>query len=411
MGIGQINVGVVAKTQTATKNLRDFRKELVGVGDDYRTTAKEFSGNSIAASAARFGPNAKQVKQQVQASIGELNTFRSAVVDLSQETSRYEGIGAALERETGLIGRWKGMLKQGGDAAKLFHKSVGAIAVALGATKVAFDVYQKGLKQSWADWGTWLGRQIGIIEEAGQRPDEILGRQLDEKRQALEAQKKAIEDDYKGQLAAARRRERVAMVGEDRVELEENTKKFGAARAEAIQQAKIAAENMEEARKRQEQAEEARAAAAKKREEDLARSREAAWKKEQERKKKEAETLEELRERARNFGRDQLDVERDKTLAGLRDPKQRAEAAGLFGVFKRQEAAQQQADLARQGRTFSAVDANSAAGHAQRVRILAAGRGEKTAEKQLAEAKLARQTLERIEKKGGLDLGPSTAGG
>jgi hypothetical protein len=85
---------------------------------------------------------------------------------------------AGESKVMGAVKGLKGIEHQFGEVAAV-------VAAAVAVTKVGFDIYQKGFKQSYLDWGTSLGREMGIIAQEGQRADEILGKQLDEKIEAM----------------------------------------------------------------------------------------------------------------------------------------------------------------------------------------------------------------------------------
>lgn len=167
--------------------------------------------------------------------------------------------------------------------------------------------------------------------------------------EALERAEKLTEE-YEKQFAAAERQRKVAQSSETTVAYWEGIEKFGVVRGQQLAEEKrLAAEAIEDEAKRKAAAAEAEQARKEKlREED--RKRQEAERKHLENVRKDAESIQKLRNRVADFGKTALEKDRDELLRTLEDPKQRQEAMFHFGTLERMEKGKTDLDRLRDER-------------------------------------------------------------
>ncbi len=153
-----------------------------------------------------------------------------------------------------------------------------------------------------------------------------------------------------------------------KAQFEKDEAQFGAVRAGDLQHIR----DLHEAELLRKEAAEAKireAAEAERQKEQKAREAE---RKHQENLKRDAEELGRLRERVENFGKSQMEIDRERVLRELDDPKQKAEARGLFDKLERLERDQgrienmkKDRDTLERRRDPNMLDARTAEGWAQ----------------------------------------------
>ncbi|WP_428303912.1 hypothetical protein [Lacipirellula sp.] len=152
--------------------------------------------------------------------------------------------------------------------------------------------------------------------------------------ESLAAAEKTTEE-YQKQVAELQRQARVSRYGETSVKYTEDQIKYGRIRADQLaaerRNAAAAAEEDKQRKKAEADAEQARKDKIKESE----KQRQEQERKHMENIRKDEETMQKLRDRVRDFGKSDLQKERDQTLRGLEDPAQRTEAEKHFATLKR----------------------------------------------------------------------------
>lgn len=338
MAVGGINVSVTAETAKAIKNLRAFSEEAKSSAWSAREISKEFRGNTLADYERKFGTAQTEIRRSAQATAD----FSHTLVDLRSDTNRYS---EAATKQVALVRQLNGAMSQ--------LKSVGkAVAVAY----VAVEGFNFGQKirghieyiDSWATAWRELKAAAGFakgglelemerLEKLQQRGADRLARQDKQLAENAEKVKRAndLVEEGRQKVRDAVRDRRAAELGRETVEWEENSRKFGMSIATRIA----------EEQDRQKTIEAAKDAAEKKEEERRQRERE-----HQENLKRDAESIQKIRERILDFGKTDMQAQRDQLLRTIDDAKQKEEANKAFDRLDALEKNRDEVDRMRKDR-------------------------------------------------------------
>jgi hypothetical protein len=402
-GIGALNVSVNAETRQAIANLKSFAHEARMTGKAVRDAGRDFQGNSIGDFESRFARGARAMASQRDAA---LKNFRSASVDLSRDSDRYRNLG----REVGGVSTAMGALSKTMRFVSFASRALTFVGVAASITQLVVSAARgrKGLE----DLGNSLARLTRLDRLApkfldGLDVDAIAKRsqELDQKlkhaeaaRQRAEEKRRAEADRFNSARFNAQRSGLVAQFGEGAVQLREDEKEFGFAKALQLQEDRNQSANHELRTAAARRREEERIAALKERTVRWEQAQQEKQRKLQENHRQDLEAVERLKRQNVDFWKTNLQRERDELLRTIEDPRLRNEARWQFDLFGEHQRNKQNERLRREAgrQTLSALDPLSREGNAQRVRTLNQTDRTKWAEKQVASGELSARTLVEI---------------
>lgn len=332
-GVGALNVSVNAHTAQAIKNLRDFSSEARQTSKSAREMAQEFRGNTVADYERKMRASAEATRRQA----AEAKQAQRAMVDLERSTDRYN---QTAKKQIALHKQINGAMSQ--------LKGIGkAVAVVM----VAFEGFEFGQKirghiqeiHSWAD--AWrelkaaVGQGKGAVEEEMDRLAE---------RDKRSSDREARMNEHLAYAKDLAKREDEYRFGKDVVRDRELKEKYGntvggdyARRERELAAKEKAREAQQEAYKKavidkRHAAEEAERKK-KEAEREKERKHEEAKRKAAENARHDAEAIQKLRDRVKDFGKTDLQRDRAELLRTLESVEHKREAIRQFNALDRLE--------------------------------------------------------------------------
>jgi hypothetical protein len=323
MAVGTLNVAVTATTGQAQRELNGLRTTVKGLETTVAGTKRTLGSLSI----PEIGRTFYFPKEEMRGALRDTDMFRSKVVDLSQETSRYNRLA---QGSTTALGAMRAGLKVATTVAKA-GVFVGIIAE---LSSLAFQLATN--EGQWLKWGNTVGRTLGLIAKEGERPDEILGKALDERLKKSnedirdrEQKRKDLEKEYRDRvreggldIASARG------LNVDR-QLASDVEKFGQTKANQLYEQRQAIVDLENRSIQEKLAKEQQINAMKERQHKYEQQQD----KLREKHKRDAETLADLMNEVNDFWLSQDEqtiAKRRRMLDGLADPRMQQQGSAAL---------------------------------------------------------------------------------
>lgn len=363
MGVGNLNVSTSADINPAVAGINKMRVGLAGLGGQAMKTGTNFG--QLESQINRAGNTVAEFEKKFATAKTKME---SSAIDLSGMTDRYENMNKAATKHVGIV-------KQINNSVQQFGKTMKAVGLLTLAPDVAMGGFQAGQTA-----GKWLfgDRKTDSQLKAEKKAARLRGAQ------EVRQQRQATDEKFASGSAATRREADVLMFGEERVKRKEDTKDFGAERANKLAAERYrlrlaenkAAEKAANLVKEQEAKEERlnKLKEERNRWEDAERKKKAAAFANE---KKDQKTVHDLQNKVADFWKTDRRREESQTLREIEDPRLKQQAQQAFQQLRIADRMKAVSEAKSNNPALGLTEAGTRESYVQRAAIRRQAEGEK----------------------------------